>query len=186
MTAHHQKYRYAQTHKRLLMLLIGLLFSSFFSIFVGCSGCPYSFTGASVPPHLKTIAIPYAEDKSGSGELGLRESITKKLTQKFIEDNNLKIIDRAKADAVLETTVTSITDAPAVVAAGENVTTWRVTIAMQVTYKDLVKKITVFERQFSNFGDYTVSSGRTGRTAAIAIAIEKITDDIVLETVSGW
>ena len=66
-----------------LLFLIGI-----FSNFAGCFGCPYSFSGASVPPHLKTIAIPFAEDRSGSGEPGLRELLTEKLTQKFIDDNN--------------------------------------------------------------------------------------------------
>ena len=31
----------------------------------GLAGCAYSFTGASVPAHLKTIAIPLVDDQSG-------------------------------------------------------------------------------------------------------------------------
>ena len=158
----------------------------FLSIFVGCVGCPYSFSGASVPPHISTVAIPYTEDKSGSGESELRETFSQKLTQKFIDDNNLKIADKNNANALLETAITSVTDAPAVVASGETVTTRRVTMVVQVSYKDLVKKKTFYEKQFNNYGDYSVADGKTGRDAAIASAIDKITDDILLETVSGW
>jgi hypothetical protein len=158
----------------------------FLSIFVGCVGCPYSFSGASVPPHISTVAIPYTEDKSGSGEAGLREAFSNKLTQKFIDDNNLKIADKNNANALLETAITSVTDAPAVVTSGENVTTRRVTLVVQVSYKDLVKKKTVYEKQFNNYGDYSVADGKTGRDAAITDAIDKIADDILLETVSGW
>ena len=158
----------------------------FFSIFVGCVGCPYSFSGASVPPHISTVAIPFTEDKSGAGESGLREAFSNKLTQKFIDDNNLKIADKNSANALLETAITSVTDAPAVVTSGETVTTRRVTLVVQVSYKDLVKKKTFYEKQFNNYGDYSVADGKTGRDAAITDAIDKITDDILLETVSGW
>ncbi len=158
----------------------------FFSIFTGCVGCPYSFSGASVPPHISTVAIPFTEDKSGAGEAGLREAFSNKLTQKFIDDNNLKIADKNSANALLETAITSVTDAPAVVTSGENVTTRRVMLVVQVSYKDLVKKKTFYEKQFNNYGDYSVADGKTGRDAAITDAIDKITDDILLETVSGW
>lgn len=37
-------------------------------ITITLAGCAYSFTGSSVPNHLKTIAIPFAIDRSGSGK----------------------------------------------------------------------------------------------------------------------
>ena len=74
--------------------------------FNGC--CGYSFTGASVPQHLKTIAIPIAEDRSGSGEPGLRELFTEKLTNyNFIEDNALEVAERTNANAVVECSIVS-------------------------------------------------------------------------------
>ena len=64
---------------------------------LGASGCPYSFTGASVPAHLKTVAIPLVDDQSGIGEPGLREKITTELTNLFIGDNSLEVADRTTA-----------------------------------------------------------------------------------------
>lgn len=169
-----------------LLLLVTLFACVNLLNFTSCSGCPYSFSGASVPPHLRTIAIPFAEDRSGTGEAELRELFTQKLTQKFIDDNNLQVIDRTNADAVLECIITAINDAPAVVTAGENVQTRRLTINVQVIYKDLVLKKTVFDKQFSNYGDYSADGGLEGRKQGLTIAVEKITDDILLDTVSGW
>jgi len=154
--------------------------------FAGCSGCPYSFTGASVPPHLKTIAIPFADDRSGTGEGELRELFTQKLTQKFIDDNSFQVIDRSNADAILECIITSINDVPAVVTVGENVETRRLTVNVQVIYKDLVLKKTVYDKQFSDYGDYAADGGLDGRYQGLTIAIDKITDNILLDTVSGW
>jgi hypothetical protein len=152
--------------------------------FKGC--CFYSFTGASVPPHLNTIAIPIADDRSGSGEYGLRELFTNELTQKFIEDNNLSITDRTSANSVLECVIASYSDAPAVVTAGENVQTRRITISVAVVFRDLVKRRTVYERTFSNYSDYPSGGTIDERRQAIANIVELITDDILLDTVSGW
>ena len=150
------------------------------------SGCSYSFTGASVPEHLKTISIPVADDRSGAGEPGLRELFTNQLTQKFIDDNTLRVSDRVNANASLDCTISSFSDAPAVVSGGDNVTSRRVTIGVQVIYKDLVKRKTIYEQNFSNYGDYIGTGGITEKNAAVSVAVDKITEDILLATVSGW
>ena len=148
--------------------------------------CSYSFTGASVPKHLNTIAIPIADDKSGSAEIGLRESLTQKLIQKFIDDNSLQVTDRVNADAILECTVVSFNDAPAIVSAGENVTSRRITIGVKATYRDLVKKVSVFDKTFTSYQDYPQEGSLSDRNNAIEKVLDQITEDILLETVSGW
>ncbi len=152
--------------------------------FTGC--CAYSFTGASVPEHIKTIAIPVCNDRSGAGEPGLPQTFTDKLTQKFIDDNTLQVTDRQNANAVLECTITSLSDAPAVITGGENVDTRRMTVTVQATYKDLVKRKTVFDKSFSEYSDYPSDGGLSARSTAIDEAVDKLTEDILLDTVSGW
>jgi len=169
-------------HTKVIILLLFITY--LVSNFTGC--CAYSFTGASVPKYLKTIAIPNAEDRSSSGEPGLSEMFTSKLTQKFIDDNTLQVTNKSNADAILECTITSLSDVPSVVAAGENVTSRRITITVRVVYKDLVKRKTVFDKSFSNYGDYRSGGSINDRKNAIETAIDRITDDILLDTVSGW
>lgn len=170
-------------NRRLILAI--LLFGVFILVnFVAC--CPYSFTGASVPQHLKTIFIPIADDKSGAAEPGLREALTEKLIQKFIDDNTLQVAERVNANALLECTIISLTDAPAIVSAGENITSRRITVGVKVVYRDLVQKKTVFDRSFSNYADYPPGGDIGQRSSAIEQAIENITEDILLETVSGW
>jgi hypothetical protein len=166
------------------LLLLFLLLVSIILINFGCG--VYSFTGASVPAYLKTIAIPIAEDKSPAAIPTLRESLTDNLIQKFINDNSFQVTDRSKADAVLECVITSVTDAPAVVSAGEQITSRRVTINVNVTYRDLVKRKTIFENKFTNYGDYVPGEATNDRENAIASAVDKISEDILLAVVSGW
>jgi hypothetical protein len=149
--------------------------------------CSYSFSGASVPSHLKTIFISVLQDRSGSGEFNLGDRVTRQLTQKFIDDNTLYVGSRTNANAFIDGSIVSITDAPSTISGGEKVSSRRVTMSVQIIYKDLVKKQTIFERSFSNYGDYTLTGDvTTARKAAIETAIDKITDDILLGVVSNW
>jgi len=170
--------------QELKTFLFILLFGTSAVINFGCSS--YSFTGASVPAHLKTIAIPIAEDKSPAAIPGLRESLTDNLITKFITDNSLQVTERSTANATLECVITSVTDAPAIVSAGEEITSRRVTINVKVIYKDLVQKKTIFENNFTNHGDYVPGEETNKREDAIAIAVEKLSEDILLAVVSGW
>jgi hypothetical protein len=153
-------------------------------------GCFYSFTGASVAPHLKTVAIPVAEDRSGVGELNLREQLTSKLIQSFNNDNTLRVAEKSGADALLECSIISFTDAPAVITAAgnnrESVATRRITVTVRVMFKDLVKKKTISEKNYSNYGDYTTENIAANRPAGIQTALNRVTEDILIGTVSNW
>ncbi len=160
---------------------------------INLSGCSYSFTGASVPPHLKTISIPLFVDRSGSGEFDLSERLTNGLTRKFIDDNTLTVGDKLKSDSIIEGTIISLTDAPAVLSGadnvGENITSRRITITVKAVYRDLIKRQIIFERNFSNYGDYPVNDNAdviTVRRKAIETAVDRITEDILLGVVSNW
>ncbi len=169
------------------------MFSPLFMIsLVILVGCSYSFTGSSVPAHLKSINIPVFTDKSGSGEFDLNRRITDKLIQKFRDDNSLAIGERANADSYLEGTITGLSDTPSIVSGGEKVSTRRITVTVRAVYKDRVKKITVFEKNFSNYSDYPTVNFQAGddvvsaRKRAIDSSINLITEDILLAVVSNW
>lgn len=149
------------------------------------AGC-YSFTGASVPSHLRTIAIPLMDDQSGSGEAGLREKMTQVLTDLFIRDNSLEISDRATADSILEGVILPLRDEIVAVGGGETVNRRRLTLSVKVVYQDMKLRKKVYEKTFTNYGDYDPSGGFAQRQAAFDEAIRKISEDILLETVSGW
>ena len=150
------------------------------------SGCFYSFSGASVPPHLKTIAVPLFDDQSGSGVAGLREQLTNALIDRFRQDNSLEITDKNHSDSIIEGTIVSLSDQPQVVATGETVAKRRLTLTVKVTYQDMKLKKKVWDKEFSGWGDYESSGGIPERQSAITAAIDKVSEDIVLGAVSGW
>ncbi len=150
------------------------------------TGCPYSFTGASVPKHLKTVAIPLVDDQSGFGEAGLREEFTTALTNLFIRDNTLEVADRSTADARLEGVITSVVDAPAVVGQGERVSKRQITVTATYEFQDMKLKKKVWEKTFSEWGQYDSGGGPSQRDVGLQDAIRKITENILLDTVSNW
>jgi hypothetical protein len=146
--------------------------------------CAYSFSGSSVPAHLKTVAVPLFEDQSGFGEPGLKENFTSKLIDLFVSDNSLEIADRSNADSIIEGAILSVIDAPSVIAPGEQVSKRRITVLVHVVFQDLKLRKKVWEKDFSNWGEYAI--GSEPRTSALTQAVNKVTEDILLETVSGW
>ncbi len=157
------------------------------ALVTGISGCFYSFTGSSVPPHLKTIAIPLFDDQSGSGIPGLRDGLTNKIIERFRQDNSLEVTDdRTHSDSILEGTIVSVPDQAQVVATGETVVKRRVTINVKATFQDMKLKKKVWEKQYSEWGDYESSGGPPERQTAIDAATDKLAEDILLDAVSGW
>lgn len=176
-----EKYRftlYEYVHWLILTLTVVSLIS--------WAGCAYSFTGSSVPPHLKTIAIPLFDDQSGFGQPNLREDFTNKLISLFQQDNSLEISEKTHADCILEGVIAVVRDDPSVVAGGEAVTKRRVTITVKASFQDMKLKKKVWEKELSNWGDYEIVSGPAQRQTGIDEAIRKLAEDIVIETVSGW
>ncbi len=150
------------------------------------SGC-YSFTGSSIPTGIKSIAIPLASDNSSFSQATIRQELTDKLVQKFTRDGSLSVRDRSVADALLDITITSITDLPSGVAtAGEQLTNKRITITIEATYRDQKKQKTFWDKSFQQTSDYQISQGLDGQTIAIKNAEDKLTNDLLLGVISNW
>ena len=81
------------------------------------NGC-YSFSGGSVPPHLKTVSIATVLDNSNFGTPQYRELAMRTLIDKFRSDNSLSLIDR-DGDARISSTITEIREEAINVKAGE-------------------------------------------------------------------
>jgi hypothetical protein len=150
-------------------------------------GCTYSFKGGSVPSHLKTVAIPIVEDQSGYGDPSLRDLFTQKLVERFTNDNTLQLAERNSADSMLEGAVTDVKDTPEVLqGGGEQVTLRKIMVTVRMTFQDLRLRKKVWEKSFSNWGNYPSGGGLTQRNEGVKIAVEKLTEDILNDTVAGW
>jgi hypothetical protein len=153
-------------------------------ILVQMYGC-YSFTGGSVPEHLKTLYLSPVNDNSGYGDPRYRENLHRLLIDKFSGDNSLELVQQ-KADARLSVSINSISDEMQTVRPGEMETNRKVTVRCEADYYDAVKKVQIFKKTFSAFSVYPIANASVERTIAITKALEQISDDIMLAVVSGW
>jgi hypothetical protein len=163
----------------------GMKLASFLGLLLLLQGCGfYSFTGASTGG-LKSIAIPTFENQTA--EFGLAETISDNLIDRFNQDGSLKVRDPRTADSILYGTITRITDQPAAYTAAGNVEQYKVTIAVHLRFEDRIKGKIVWEDNVSQFGLYPFGSGSTAdRDQGLSEAMDKLVDDILSKTVSGW
>jgi hypothetical protein len=153
---------------------------------VSLYGC-YSFQGSSINSHLKTIAIPVFEERSGAGIAQFRGEFTRGVAGRIESQGGLQVIPSiAGADALLEGTVISFSDDPGQLSGKtERAITNRIMLAVQVRMSECATKKTIFLQSFTGFADYPVGS-YVAREDAIRYAIAQIVDSIVDRVVSGW
>lgn len=163
--------------KLTLFLLIGTI----------CFSCTYSFKGANPPEGINTIFIPSFRDESGFGLPSLAENMTQLLKLKFIRDNTLEYAEKTSADGMLDCVIRSVQDEALVVSGNEQVSKRKLTISVSVDFSNLKKQKTIWKKDFSNWGEYDSSGGGfSKRDEGINAAIDKISEDILLEVISNW
>ena len=151
-------------------------------------GCGYySFSGASIPAHLTTIAIPLAEDNSISPLTVLEEALTELLIDRFVRQTRLTLVDdEAEADLILTTTIDRYNNAPTSVTGQERAQFNRVTLSVSARYHNQIDD-EALERTFSNFDDYDpLAGGLDAEEAAALAALENIADDLFTAATSNW
>lgn len=152
------------------------------------SGCAYySFSGASIPSHLTTIAIPLTEDRSVNPLTILDESLTELLIDRFVRQTRLSLVeDEGDADIVLTTQITQYTNAPTSVTGQERAQFNRITLSVTAQYRNQVDD-DVLERTFSNFDDYDpLEGGLEAEEVAALSALSNIADDLFTAATSNW
>lgn len=170
-------YHFTQSLSKFLKWLINILLL----VLAGC----YSFTGSSVPAHLKTLEILSIQDNSGYGNPLFRQEMSQLINEKFIADNSFNLASSA-GDARLTIEIASISDQSVAISPGELETQRRITVNCQAEYFDAINSKQIFKKQFSNNQLYDLSNALDNRNEAILIAINQISDDILLAVVSGW
>ncbi len=147
----------------------------------------YSFSGSSLPSHLRTIAIPMFENSTT--EFGVPEDITDALINEFTQDNTLKVVDRRAADSIIEGTIVNIREQAGAYNQQEQVQEIRIYVRIKAKFEDLKKNNIMWEEEITQWGTYSPDSPsgeNSTRQDAIAEAISKIVTDILNRTISGW
>ncbi len=158
-----------------------------FALAFSLNGCAYySFTGASIPEHLNTIAIPLVVDNSLNTIPELGDRMTEELVTRFVNQTRLSLTaSEEEADVVLTVEIQRYNTAPSSISGDEVAARNRVSISVMVTYYDQVEEKELLQRSFSNFEDYDPLVIENETEAAFA-ALENVADDIFTAATSNW
>ncbi len=160
---------------RALVILL-LIFS------VGC--VKYSFKGA-LPSSLKTIAIPLFKDRSGWP--GLQEDLTTRVVDTFIEDNTLQVVNREEdADLILRGTITSVDQRAVSIGGDETVKETQIWVNVQVRCINTHNNKPLWSGTVRHFGTISGSGTLEEMDQAIKEALDRIVEEILLNTTAAW
>ena len=180
-------------------------FSIVFTILILGSCGYYSFSG-SIPPHIKSISIPLFLNETS--EFGISESITDELTEVFIDENVIKVVDEEISNSILRGTIIRVMDTPYSYSETEEVSEYRYSITIDVEWYDSIEDKVLLNKSYSGWGPYALSvdissdgidndsDGRIDsedpdeigdpRTLAAKVAVGKIATDVINDIVSSW
>lgn len=162
---------------RTLVLLITLLIVLSFS----CGY--YSFTG-SIPSYIKTVAIPLFDDNTSFP--GVREDLTNKVIDRFIDENVLQVVPEANADLLITGTILSIQEKAAIITTGEDVEQFEVYVNVKVKCTEIKAGKVWWEKTLRRFGTMGGLQNIDERNEAIETALIDITQDIIDNTLANW
>ena len=161
-----------------------IFFSLIITIFLLQLECGfYSFSG-SLAPHLKTVAVPLFENRTA--EFGLSEELTDTVIDEFNQDNTLKIADRNSADILINGTIVRVDDRAGAYTQNEVVQDLKIYLTVNIKCLDQVKRTILWEERLTQWGTYDLAGGADARLDGISEAIDKVSEEILNKTVSGW
>ncbi|MFB6248394.1 MAG: LPS assembly lipoprotein LptE [Salinibacter sp.] len=153
------------------------------------TGCMYyGFSGASIPSHLETIAIPIAEDNTASPVPSLGQNLTSRLTEQFVGRTRLTLNNNeTNADAVLTARILRYSNQPTGVSGDARATTNSVEVQIQARYYDQVRDSTMVDRTFTGSAEYNpAQAGAAGAEQATRLAMQRAAEDIFTTATSDW
>ena len=145
----------------------------------------YSFTGASYGT-AKTVSIDYFQNRSTYVNSTLSSKITEDLKDRFMSQTPLTLV-KDGGDLHFEGTITGYTITTAAIKAGETAASNRLTITLKVTFANQTAPENDFDKSYSRYADYDVSSAFSSvESALVEEIVEQLIDDIFNDSVVNW
>ena len=150
---------------------------------------------SSLPEHIKNIAIPTFTNKTM--KYGIETKLTDAVIRQFLVDGRLSVVDKDKADAVLEGVISRYLLEPMAYDANNVVIQYRLKMVIDIKLLDVKEnKILWVQEQVGGITGGSTTfyvSGTTGFVETIETeydaqsrVFDKVASDIVNRTIYGW
>jgi len=128
----------------------------FFILFtlVLLSACGYHLTGTqnTLPPHLKTVAIPVFDNTSS--EPDIHRNMTNVIRQSFINDGRLKVVNKSEADLVMKGVLNQYTLRAVSFNSNDIAVEYYVALGVNIHVRDMVKRKQFLKQNFTTKWDF--------------------------------
>lgn len=146
------------------------------------AGCGvYSFSSSSLGG-VKTIAVPTFENSSL--QYGIQEDLTREIINRLIQDNTLKVVGAADADAILRGEVVKYERNAYTYDKSDNVSEYKVNIYVNFVLERKGGKSLAERTNMLGFGVYSATT-QTEDDGKLQ-AVDKLAQDIVDELTKSW
>ncbi|MEI6885821.1 MAG: LptE family protein [Bacteroidota bacterium] len=164
-----------------LTLMIALM------VLVPQSSCKmsYSFTGASISPDVKTVAIPFMTNTASLVVPTLSRTLTDALRNYFSSQTSLQNVDK-NGDLELTGNITGYTVIPVAIQGNETAAMNRLTITVNIKFINHKNPKQNFDLPFSRYQDYPVADLNTVQDRLDAVIVEQLVQDIFNKSVVNW
>ena len=123
------------------------------SIFMMSSCGFYSFTGASIPDEAKTISVNYFSNQVTNSPPTLNQKITEDLKDLFLSQTSLDLKSK-NGDLQFSGKIIQYEVSPIAIQANETASKNRLTISVDVSYKNSFSSNNNFENTFKRYRDF--------------------------------
>lgn len=169
-----------------MRILAGSVIILFLTFATSCK-VQYSFTGASIPPDVKSISIQYFPSSAPLAPPTLSQQFTEALREIFLNQTNLGLVQR-NGDMNLEGTITNYITTPMAIQSGNDAAAYnQLSITVLVKFTNNKDEKQNFEQAFTNYASYPASENLATVQADLIQQInQRLVQDIFNRSVSNW
>lgn len=157
------------------------------TLFASACRMNYSFTGASIPPGVKTIRIENFPNNALLINPTLSQELTDALRNKFQSQTSLILVNEG-GDLVITGEISDFNTRPTAIQADDVAALNRLTITIKVSFINNVDKSQSFQNQtFSRFDEYPSTQDLLSvQDVLVKLIIEQLVEDVFNKTVVNW
>jgi hypothetical protein len=146
----------------------------------------YGFSGATIPPEAKTVAVQYFQTTASLAPPILSQSFTEALKDKMSSQTRLALVSK-NGDLNFEGSITGYSTSPIAIQSTDVAALNRLSISVNVKYSCSFDEKKNFEQTFTRYADYNSSQTLTSVEEQLIKDInEQLTQDIFNRALNDW
>ena len=155
-------------------------------LLAACTG-GYTFTGASIPPGAKTIAVETFPNLAPTVNPQLSQKLTDELMQMFSSQTSLSVVNGLEGDLQISGQITGYDTRAAALSSSDEVSMNRLTITVKVKFVNLIDPNADFEQQFSRYRDFAATQDLSAvESGLVSEIVTELCEDIFNKAVVNW